>query len=105
MKIFIINLSSYVMDILLICERHNTPCQDTSISLDYRSIRAEDAVKTLHFSDLSLLHEEITITIFAILAYTYYIHFAYPLYITRRSLLPICLDLFLTSKRYNYRRA
>ena len=82
-------------DRLLICERHNTPCQDTSVSLGHRSIRAEGTVKTLHSSDLSLLYEEITITTFAILAYTYYIYFAYSLYTTHRSLLPICSDLFL----------
>ena len=58
------------MDTLLIYERHNILYQDTSVSLSYRFIRAEDAVKTLHFSDLSLLHEEIIITIFTIYAYT-----------------------------------
>ena len=58
------------MNTLLMCERHNIPCQDTSISLGYRSIRAEDTVKTLHFSDLSLLYKGITIAIFTIYAYT-----------------------------------
>ena len=87
-----------VMDRLLMCERHNTPCQDTSVSLSRRSIRAEGAVKTLHFSDLSLLYEGVTIATFAIHAYTYYIYFAYLLYIIRRSLLPIYLNLFLIFK-------
>ena len=83
------------MDTLLICERHNTPCQDTSVSLSYRLIRAEDAVKTLYFSDLSLLYEEIIIAIFAIHAHTQCIHFVYLLYTSYRFLLPICLNLFL----------
>ena len=84
------------MDTLLMCERHNTPCQDTSISLGYRSIRAEGIVKTLHFSDLSLLHEGVIITTFAIHAYTQCIYFAYLLYTSCRPLLPICLNFFLT---------
>ena len=79
------------------CERYIAPCQDTSVSLDYRSMRTEDTVKTLHFSDLSLLHEEVTITIFAIHAYTQCIYFVYLLYTPCRPLLPICLDLFLTA--------
>ena len=48
------------------CERHVALWQDTSVSLSYRSIRAESAVKTLHFSDLSLLHEENIIATFTI---------------------------------------
>ena len=69
--------SMTVMDTPLMCERHVIPGQDNRVSLGHRSVRAEGPVKTLRFSDLSLLHGRVTIATFAIFTYTDLIHLAY----------------------------